>query len=166
MVMKDLFYDDFKITGTLIKNYFHCKREAFLYYYGINFRSDLVRIGELFHEEAGSKELIFEKIKVDDIKDDTIIEFKKTSSNFEGTKFQVLYYLYYFKTKGVFLKGKIIDLTFKKEYEVILDENNESLLKNNLNDLKNMLKNNSIPIRKEKKSLCKGCSFFDFCWVD
>ncbi|MFW6009490.1 MAG: Dna2/Cas4 domain-containing protein, partial [archaeon] len=29
-----------KITGTLIKNYMHCKRQAWLYYHGINFQNE------------------------------------------------------------------------------------------------------------------------------
>ena len=48
------------------------------------------------HEEQNPKEYVFEKIKVDDIKGDFLIEYKKTSSNIEGTKMQVLYYLEYF----------------------------------------------------------------------
>ena len=86
-----------KLTGTLKKNFVHCQRQAYLYYYGLNFRNDLVRIGEIMHEEQDSKEYVFEKIKVDDIKGDFLIEYKKTSANIEGTKMQVLYYLEFFQ---------------------------------------------------------------------
>ena len=151
------------LTGTLIKNFVHCKRQAYLYYYGLNFRNDLVRIGEIMHEEQNPKEYVFEKIKVDDIKGDFLIEYKKTSSNIEGTKMQVFYYLEFFHSKGLPLKGKIIDLTYNKEYIVEFDE----IAKENLNKLKDDIKitlQETIPERKKLKRECKGCSFKDYCW--
>ena len=72
-----------RLTGTLIKNFVHCPRQASLYYYGLNFRNDLIRIGEIMHEEQAPREYVFEKIKIDDIKGDFLIEYKKTSSNIE-----------------------------------------------------------------------------------
>ena len=35
------------------------------------------------HEEQAPREYVFEKIKIDDIKGDFLIEYKKTSSNIE-----------------------------------------------------------------------------------
>ena len=151
------------LTGTLIKNFVHCKRQAYLYYHGLNFRNDLVRIGEIMHEEQASKEYVFEKIKVDDIKGEFLIEYKKTSSNIEGTKIQVLYYLEYFHNKGLHLKGKIIDLTYNKEYPIEFNEET----KKNLQKLKeeiNLTIDGEIPERKKLKRECKGCSFRDYCW--
>ena len=151
------------LTGTLIKNFVHCKRQAYLYYYGLNFRNDLVRIGEIMHEEQNPKEYVFEKIKIDDIKGDLLIEYKKTSSNLEGTKMQVIYYLDFFHAKGLLLKGKIVDLTYNKEYLVEFDKN----AKENLNKLKEDIKialQGKIPERKKLKRECKGCSFKDYCW--
>src|SRR3989344_4511284 len=111
-----------KFTGTLIKNYYHCKRQAYLYYYGLNFTNDLIKIGELLHEEQEAKEYVFEKIKIDDIKEEFLIEYKKTSSNFEGSRMQNIYYLEFFHDRGLYLKGKIIDLTYNKEYLIEFNE--------------------------------------------
>ena len=151
------------LTGTLIKNYIHCNRQAYLYYYGLNFRNDLVRMGEIMHEEQNPKEYVFEKIKVDDIKGEFLIEYKKTSSNLEGTKMQTFYYLEYFHNKGLPLKAKIIDLTYNKEYLIQWDEK----AKDELNQLKEKITstlNGDIPERKHLKRECKGCSFGDYCW--
>lgn len=154
-----------KITGTLIKNYFHCKRQAYLYYYGLNFRNELVSTGEILHKEENAKNIIFEKISVDDIKDGFLIEYKKTSSNLKGTTFQVLYYLSYFREKGVSLKGIIKDITYKQEQIIELNSENEKELENNLLEIKKMLKESMPPKQKLKKS-CKGCSFKDYCWLE
>lgn len=150
-------------TGTLIKNFVHCRRQAYLYYYGLNFRNDLVRIGEVMHEEQNPKEYVFEKIKVDDIKGDFIIEYKKTSSNLEGTRMQVLHYLAFFHEHGLPLKAKIIDLTYKKEYLIEWSESAKKELEKLKEDLSNTL-NSAIPERKKLKKECKGCSFKDYCW--
>jgi len=153
-----------KITGTLIKNFFHCKRQAYLYYYGLNFRNELVRLGEIMHEEQNAEEIIFEKIKVDDIKGNLLIEYKKTSANLKGTKFQVLHYLKYFKEKGLRLKGVIKDLTFGDEYIIKLSKEDEQNLKEVVKKIEEVMAGEMPPRLKLKKN-CKGCSFFDYCWT-
>ena len=154
-----------KITGTLIKNYLHCKREAYLYYYGLNFRNELVKIGEVMHEEQNPNEFVFESLKIDDIQDNDIVEFKKTSSNKEGTKFQVLWYLKYFKDRGLNLKGRIVDLTNNSSKIVVLNENNERELLNLIEEIKSVLKGD-LPEKNKRRKNCKGCSFFDYCWSE
>lgn len=154
-----------RLTGTLIKNFYHCKRQAYLYYYGLNFRNEIIRIGEIMHEEQKSKELVFEKVKVDDIKGDLLIEYKKTSSNLNGTRMQVLYYLKTLAEKGVFLKGVVRDLTYQKDYAVEFNEETENELQQMEQAITKMI-SNSIPARKEKRKECRGCSFFDYCWSE
>lgn len=154
-----------KITGTLIKNYFHCKRQAWLYYYGINFENELSRIGTLMHFEAGSDELAFDQIKIDKIKGNKVIEFKKSSSNLEGAKYQLLYYLYILKQNGINKQGTLKDLEFGDTYQFVLDSGNLSSLKKVISEIKEFINsNNHIPARKKLKKECKGCSFFEYCW--
>jgi CRISPR-associated exonuclease Cas4 len=153
------------ITGTLIKNFFHCKRQAYLYYYGLNFRSEIVKIGEVMHKEQKPKEYVFEKIKIDDIQGDCLIEYKKSSSNIEGTKCQVLYYLSYFQEHGVKLKGIIKDLTYNQEYHIELDEKNKKKIEAVKKEVEDLIKG-SMPPKKERKKECNECSFFDYCWIE
>lgn len=154
------------ITGTLIKNFYHCKRQAYLYYYGLNFHSEYTRIGELMHLEEGDKGITIDNIRLDNIKNNNIIEFKKTSSNIEGTKFQVLFYLDYLYNKGLRLRGKIFDLSTKEEYLIELNNESRKELNTTLDNIKLMLESNVIPIRKEDKRECKNCSFRDYCLAE
>ncbi len=154
-----------KLTGTLIKNYFHCKRQAWLYYHGINFYSELTRIGKLKHIEEGSDEIVLGTIKLDKINDKEVIEYKKTSSNLEGTKAQLLFYLYELKKKGIERIGKLKDLTYDDEYKLSLDEKNLEKVKSILREIKISV-NGKIPKRKKYKKDCKQCSFLDYCWVE
>jgi len=153
------------ITGTLIKNYFHCKRQAYLYYYGLNFWNESMKIGQLMHDEKKGRELIFEKIKIDDIKGNVLIEYKKTFANLEGSINQLLYYLKYFKSKGLILEGKIINLTNNKEQLIKLTDDKEKKLDLIIKEIKYTL-TKKIPKRLSKKSNCRDCSFIDYCWCD
>jgi CRISPR-associated exonuclease Cas4 len=153
------------ITGTLIKNYLHCKRQAYLYYNGLNFESETTKIGDILHKEKQTKEYIFEKIKVDDIKDNVLIEYKKTSANLRGTFYQVLYYLYKLKEKGLNLKGLIKDITYNQDHEVLLTSENINKLDILLDEIKIKLES-EMPKRLKLRKNCKGCSFKDYCWVE
>ncbi|MDP2946639.1 MAG: Dna2/Cas4 domain-containing protein [Nanoarchaeota archaeon] len=153
------------ITGTFIKNYMHCKRQAWLYYYGINFQNEITRIGKLKHIEAGSEELVFDEIKIDKIKENEVIEFKKTSSNLEGTKMQLLYYLYKLKQNGIEKIGRLRDLTYGDEHTLILDNENLNKIESLIKEMEEFIRiAGTIPNKKQKRKECKGCSFFDYCW--
>lgn len=154
-----------KITGTLIKNYFHCKRQAWLYYYGINFENELTRIGRIKHIDAGSEEIAFNEIKIDKIKNSEVIEYKKTFSNIEGTKMQLLYYLYILKNNGIIKTGLLKDLTYGDKETLILNNENFIKVEKLLNEIKQFIKSNKIILDKNlKKRDCKGCSFYEYCW--
>jgi CRISPR-associated exonuclease Cas4 len=116
------------------------------------------------HEEQKPGEYVFEKIKVDDIKENFLIEYKKTSANTKGARMQTFYYLEYFHKKGLFLKAKIIDLTYKKEYLLEYDENSKKELKQLRQDISSMLQE-EIPSIKSRRKDCKGCSFYNYCWL-
>lgn len=153
------------ITGTLIKNYFHCKRQAWLYYYGINFKSNFTKTGQILHKEKNENEIIIDNIKIDNIdyKNKLVIEYKKSSSNLEGSKFQLLYYLYILRQKGLVFKGKLEDLEFKDIYYYELDKENEKKLLCLFYEIKYLLSKN-VPVVKLNKRDCKNCSFYDYCW--
>lgn len=158
--------NDIKITGTLIKNFFHCKRQAYLYYYGINFENEFTKIGDVLHKEQNSFEFSFDFIKIDkmDFLNKQIVEYKKSSSNFLGSKAQVLFYLNFLKSKGLFFFGKIIDLDFGCEYVICLDSKNQVFLNQVLEDIKILLSNKEFPKGLMSFKKCKNCSFFDYCF--
>ena len=101
------------ITGTLINYYFHCRTQCWLHANRINLEdnSEDVRIGKILHEineEKGNKtEISIDNIKIDKMTRDYLVEVKKSDSDREAVKWQVLLYLYKLKAKGVLKKGKI-----------------------------------------------------------
>lgn len=130
----------------------------------MNFKNENTRIGELLHKEQKSKELIFEKIKIDDIKNNVLIEYKKSSSNLDGTIMQVIYYLDYFHKKGLNYTGLVKDLTYGDRYKIEYNEENKRKLEECIKNIQSLVKLTKIPSKKRTKKECKGCSFKDYCW--
>ena len=104
-----------KFSGTQVNYYFHCHRQLWLFSHHITCEqnSDVVYMGKLIHEstfEREKKEIEIDNLKIDflDVKDGIIHEVKKSDSFEEAHQWQVLFYLYFLKQKGVAnFKGEI-----------------------------------------------------------
>lgn len=162
------------ITGTIINYYFHCKTQCWLHANRINLEdnSELVRIGRILHEindEKGKKtEISIDNIRIDKITRDYLVEVKKSDSDREAVKWQVLLYLYKLKAKGVVKKGKIEYIEKrgkgKKIDYIELDEVNEK-------ELLEVLEKISVLIDLEKppeviyENHCKKCAYYEYCFI-
>jgi len=135
------------INGTIINYYIHCKIQCWLFANKLNLEdnSEEVRIGRVLHEidETKVDEVSFENIKVDKITKDYVIEVKKSDSDIEAAKWQLLFYLYTLKQKGIIKKGRLEVFEKKrlnkKRFEIILDEKNEKRLLEIIKDIENLL---------------------------
>ena len=161
-----------KITGTLINYYFHCKTQCWLHANRINLEdnSEEVRIGKVLHEisEDRVSEVAFENIKLDKITKDYVVEVKKSDSDLESAKWQLLYYLYVLKQKGIEKRGRLEvfekNRQDKKRFEVVLDEESEGKLQAILADIKELI---SLPKPPEPKyaSKCRKCAYYEYCFI-
>jgi CRISPR-associated exonuclease Cas4 len=161
------------ITGTLINYYFHCQTQMWLHANRINLEdnSEDVRIGKVLHEINEEKnkhaEISIDNIKIDKITRDYLVEVKKSDSDPEAVKWQVLLYLYKLKNKGVEKKGKIeyIEKRGDKKVEFIeLNESNEKELLEVLNCIENLI-NQEIPPKPKFENKCKKCAYFEYCFI-
>lgn len=160
-----------KITGTLINYYFHCKTQAWLFANRINLEdnSEDVRIGKILHEISKDKvnEVKFENIAVDKITQNDIIEVKKSDSDLIAAKWQLLYYLYILKLKGIEKKGRLEvfekNRQDKKRFEVILNEKEEIEIKNLIEKIEKFIQEPMPKQKYEKK--CKKCAYYEYCFL-
>ncbi|MBX2993048.1 MAG: CRISPR-associated protein Cas4 [Bacteroidetes bacterium] len=161
------------ITGTHINYYFVCQRKLWLFSRGLQMEqtSDTVLLGRLIDEssfERKDKSIDIDgAIVIDwiDGKSGIIHEVKKSDSMEEAHTWQVLYYLWYLKQKGVTgIKGEIDYPKLKQKVEVTLTPEKETELAATLENIRTILKQNEIPDRINKR-FCKTCSYFDLCWV-
>jgi CRISPR-associated exonuclease Cas4 len=175
-------------TGTQINYYLICQRKLWLFSHNIQMEqeSDAVRLGKVIHEtsyDRENKEIELDHIKLDwlDMRDGVIHEVKKDDACEEAHEWQMLYYLYYLKTKGMAIqeipnqesddtstagtvwKGELDYPKLKKCVEVILTTDKETRLLQILRDIERVITLPQPPPIAVKISLCKKCSYCDFC---
>ena len=163
-----------KINGTLVNYYFFCKTKLWLHANRINLEdnSEDVRIGKILHElqEKKSKkgEVSIDNIKIDKLTKDYLVEIKKSDSDPEAVKWQVLLYLYTLKGKGVIKKGKIEYIEKKKQNKKIeyieLDEVNEKELLDVLEQIEKLI-NLPHPPKPKFERHCKKCAYYEYCFI-
>ncbi len=161
-----------KITGTLINYYLHCKTQLWLHANRINLEnnSEDVRIGKILHQinEDKVQEVSFENIKVDKITKDYVIEVKKSDSDLEAAKWQLLYYLYILKQKGIEKKGRLEVFEKNKQDKKIqyfeLNDTTQTEIKSLINDIQKLISSPVLPDPKRKQK-CKKCAYFEYCFL-
>lgn len=165
-----------KITGSIIGQYSHCPRKGWLFFHGLKTEhmSQNVKIGKYYHEYRESQqshtEIELEWIKIDQIKGDCVIEYKKANTHVESAKYQLLFYLYTLKQKGVVKTGRIVFKENKNSLLVILHEKSEEALFLRIGEIKKVL-NRKLPpkplmsTKKTPDKKCKWCSYFEFCRI-
>jgi CRISPR-associated exonuclease Cas4 len=162
------------ITGTLINYYFHCKTQCWLFANKINLEdnSEDVRIGKVLHEineeKSDNTEIEIENIKIDKLTKDYLVEVKKSDSDIEAVKWQVLLYLYKLKQKGIFKKGKIEFIEKKKQSKKIhyieLDEVNEKELLEVVTNIERLIYEPKPPTPIFKRE-CRKCAYYEYCFI-
>jgi len=160
-------------TGTQINYYFVCQRKLWLFSHGLNMEhtSDTVYMGKLIGEETYSREkkeiMIDEAIRIDFIGANGIVhEVKKSNKVEQAHKFQLLYYLYYLKQKGVQnIRGEINYPKLRKKIDIALTEESEIRIKNILKDIERIVFSVELP-EKKNVSFCRKCSYYELCWVE
>jgi CRISPR-associated exonuclease Cas4 len=162
------------ITGTLISYYFICKTKLWLHANRINLEdnSEDVRIGKVLHEINEEKykntEISIDNVKIDKLTHEYLVEVKKSDSDVEAVKWQVLLYLYKLKQKGVHKKGKIEFIEKnrqkKKIHYVELDKQSQKKLLEVLQNIEELVNLEKPPIVVLEKK-CKRCAYYEYCFI-
>jgi len=163
-----------QFTGTQVNYFFHCHRQLWLFSHQITCEqdSDTVYLGKLIHEqsyERERKEIEIDHLKLDffDIRDGILHEIKKSDSFEHAHEWQVLFYLYYLKAKGVKgFKGEINYPKLRKRVEVVLTRDKEQQLDEILKEIHRIILLTFPPPINVKLSVCRKCSYYELCWVE
>lgn len=161
-----------KITGLMIYYYFVCERKLWISSKNISMEQDNenVAIGRFIDENSYVKNrkhiMINNEINIDFIESKNIIhEIKKSRKIEQASIWQVKYYLYYLKKKGVDnIKAKIDYPLLKKAINVELTLEDENILERTIKDIDKILSEKSPPEFKNK-NICKSCAFEDLCKI-
>lgn len=162
-----------KITGVMVQYYVACKRELWFFANRINLNvyNELIELGKLIHEKSYEREkksiLIDDTISIDFIKkssDLIVFEIKKSSKLKKSVMYQLLYYLYYLKKKGIKAVGYLLYPKERKRQKITLTLEKEKELEEIIKDIPRIV-SRDVPPPPSKKPYCKSCSYYEFCWV-
>lgn len=161
-----------EIKGVQVAYYFICHTKLWLFSHNAQMEreSDSVAVGKIIHEESyprEKRELSLGGINVDFYKkgDEIVLhEVKKSRKMEESHRYQLLYYLYYLKQRGIEAKGVINYPLLRRTLDVALARDEVGVLESALRDIQRIVSLEQPP-KPEKKPYCARCSYFEFCWV-
>ena len=158
------------ITGMMVYYYFVCKRKLWYFCHEITMETENedVLLGKLLDESSYKKNdkhiSIDQIINIDFMKEfGELHEVKKSKSVEEAGIWQVKYYLYYLKKRGVNIKRGQIDYPLLKKTVIVeLSCEDERILEKNIEKIGDII-TSSIPPRVGMKNICKKCAYYDLC---
>ena len=164
-----------RISASHITYYHLCHRKLWLHHRGMRMEdnSQAVAEGQLIGNTTYNrrvkkwKELSLDVVKIDhfDPKTNTIREVKKSAKLEHAHVAQVKYYLYLLEQRGVEqAKGLIEYPKQRKTREVVLDEASRKEVVEWAAEVERITELPDCP-DLVKKSYCRSCSFYDFCFV-
>lgn len=164
-----------KITGTIINYYFHCKRQCYLFANRVNLEdnSEDVRIGKVLHEirahDNKETEIKYENIVLDKVSSKYVEEYKKSDSDTEASRMQLIFYLKQLQDKGIIREGKLIyhekNKKEGKKTEIIkLDDDNINKLNKCIENIEELISQDKVPEVEQNKK-CKRCSYYEYCYL-
>lgn len=161
-----------RITGVMIYYYFVCKRKLWYFTHEISMETENenVMLGKLLDENSYQRDEkhinIDNTINIDFIKEHRELhEVKKSKAIEEAGIWQVKYYLYYLKQRGVSpITAKIDYPLLKKNLIVELTEDDEKQMEKIIEDI------NTMKVQEQPPKLCIGkictkCAYHDLCFI-
>lgn len=160
-----------EISGMMFYYYFVCKRKLWFFANEIQMESENedVIIGKLIDENSYSRELkhvlIDNTVNIDFIKEWKILhEVKKQKSIEEAGIWQLKYYIYFLRKRGINIEKGILDYPkLKKREEIFLTEEDEKRIEEILLEIREIV-NLKLPPKLEKLKICKKCAYFEYCY--
>ena len=161
-----------EISGMMFYYYFVCKRKLWFFANEIQMESENedVIIGKLIDENSYSRELkhvlIDNTVNIDFIKEWKILhELKKQKSIEEAGIWQLKYYIYFLRKRGINIEKGILDYPkLKKREEIFLTEEDEKRIEEILLEIREIV-NLKLPPKLEKLKICKKCAYFEYCYI-
>ncbi len=161
-----------RVTGVMFYYYFVCKRKLWHFVQGITLEqeNDNVLIGKLLDKDSYDREnkhiLVDETINIDFLRDWKVLhEVKKSKSIEEASIWQVKYYLWFLKERGVVIEKGILDYPkIKKREDVYLQDEDEKKIKEILDEIKDICQNKKVP-PLINSNICKNCAYYEFFYI-
>jgi CRISPR-associated protein Cas4 len=166
----EIFLGPVRITGVKVNYYHICETKLWLFSHNINLEneSENVAIGKLLHEDRykkSFKNVTIDGISIDFVKTAKILEIheiKKSKKIDVADKAQLLFYLYFFKKRGIDARGVLNYPLLNKTEKIELNPENEATIETDIENIKNIVLG-SMPL-PERKKICSKCAYEEFCF--
>lgn len=163
---------DKNISGMMFYYYFVCKRKLWLFVNEIQLENENenVKLGKLIDENSYLREkkhvMVDSTINIDFIKEWKILhEVKKQNSIEEASIWQIKYYLYFLKQRGIELEKGVLDYPkLKKRKEIFLTLEDEKEIEKIEVEIKKIISEERAP-KIKKLAICKKCAYFEYCYI-
>lgn len=162
------------ITGTEVNYYFICKTKLWLFshYLQMERENENVKIGKQIHEDSFKKKeknirigpIAFDFIEKENGIKVEIHETKKSPKMKKATKYQILYYLYHLKKRGIEAKAILHFPQQRKKEKIKLDKKDKTEIEEILEEIRKIEDKEEMPKPKKKKR-CKKCAYRELCWI-
>ncbi|EAD0096220.1 CRISPR-associated protein Cas4 [Listeria monocytogenes] len=161
-----------RISGTHVYYYFVCKRKLWCFSKEIRMENldENVQLGKLLDESSYNREkgqvMIDETVNIDFIKDWKVLhEVKKSKAIEEAGIWQLKYYMYFLKQKGIIIEKGVVDYPKLRQRETIfLTTEDERKIEKILVDIE-ITTSSLKPPTIIDKPLCKKCAYYEYCYI-
>lgn len=129
-----------------------------------------VQLGKLLDESSYNREkgqvMINETVNIDFIKDWKVLhEVKKSKAIEEAGIWQLKYYMYFLKQKGIIIEKGVVDYPKLRQRETIfLTTEDERKIEKILVDIE-ITTSSLKPPTIIDKPLCKKCAYYEYCYI-
>lgn len=129
-----------------------------------------VQLGKLLDESSYNRDkgqvMIDETVNIDFIKDWKVLhEVKKSKAIEEAGIWQLKYYMYFLKQKGIIIEKGVVDYPKLRQRETIfLTTEDERKIEKILVDIE-ITTSSLKPPTIIDKPLCKKCAYYEYCYI-
>lgn len=161
-----------RISGIMVYYYYVCKRKLWYFSHDLQMEQndENVSLGKALDEASYARDdkhiQIDGVINIDFIRNYGVLHEVKKSRNIEDAGiWQVKYYLYYLRKRGVEdMTGKIDYPLLKQSIVVELTDADCEELEHVLDHIKRII-HQPFPPTLEKQGICKKCAYHDLCYI-
>lgn len=155
----------------MINYYFVCQRKLWLFANQLQFEdnSETVRLGKILDETAYVKSekhvMIDNVINIDMIQHWQVIhEIKHSHAINTAAEWQLKYYIYYLRSKGIEIKHGVIDYPLlKRRVKISYSDKDQYEISQILKQIKTLLSLKRAP-KVNRKPICKTCAYYEYCF--
>lgn len=155
-----------RVTGNMVNYFFVCKRKLWLFQHQIGFEqtSERVQLGSLLdrtsYQGHGTHHVMIDNlINIDMVENWQLIHEVKRSDAIEPAAiWQLKYYIYYLRKKGVLDYPRL-----KKCVKVDYTDEDEKQMEKYISEIEQICEQVTPP-KPQFKPICKSCAFYEYCF--